>query len=125
MAFAICYEFGDLAALAGTLSASSLPAQLRNEARRYLNGGLDQWDVAPLGVVPGEHAASCPECRILTCSYGTLVAFIQLLRDVSAHFVSQGTATEATRYFLALADDLEGDESAPTGANSSGREPYP
>jgi hypothetical protein len=122
--FAICYELGDLAALVGTLNASSLPSGLRNEARRYLNGGLDQWDTAPTGVFPGSDPANCPLCKIVTCSYGTLVAFIQLLRDVSAHFVAQGTATDATRYFLALADDLEGDASAPTGQNDSGRDPY-
>ncbi len=125
MSFAICYEFGDLAALVGTLNAGSLPTQLRNECRRYINGGLDQWDVAPLGVFPGSNPINCPECRILPCTYGTLVDFIAILRTVSAHFVSQGTSTAATLYFLALADDLEGDAGAPTGANDSGREPWP
>lgn len=114
-----------MAALAASLAGSSLPAQLRNEARRFVNGGLDLWDVSPSGVFPGSDPVNCPACHIVTCTYGTLPEFIQILRDIAAHFQSQGTSTDATRYLLALADDLEGDASAPTGSNDSGREPYP
>lgn len=125
MSFGICWEFVDMAAMAGSLNGASLPTTLRNEARRYLNGGLDHWDTSPAGVFPGSDPSLCPNCHIVTCSYGTLVAFIQLLRDIAAWFVSQGTSTDATRYLLALADDIEGDAQAPTGTNDSGREPYP
>lgn len=120
MSFGICWELSDMSAMAGSLQAASLPTALRNEARRYLNGGLGAWDTSPAGQFD---TAICPLCHIVACTYGTLPAFIQLLRDIAAHFQSQGTATEATRYLLSLADDL----SAPPGIgqNSSGREPYP
>lgn len=121
MSFGICWEFSDMSALAGALNGASLPNALKNEARRYLNGGLAQWDTSPAGKFPGD-TSICPNCHIVTCTYGTLTAFIQLIRDISAWFVSQGTSTDATRYLLALADDLA---SPPLGANSSGREPYP
>lgn len=125
MSFGICWELGDMAAMAGTLQSVSLSNQLTNEARRYINGGLGNWATSPAGVFPGSDPANCPLCHIVTCTYGTIPAFIQLLRDISAYFVSQGTSTDATRYLRALADDLEGDASAPTGQNDSGREPWP
>lgn len=116
---------GDMAAMAGSLVGSSLPASLRNEARKYLQGGLESWDVSPAGVFPGSDPVNCPDCHIVTCTYGTLLEFIQMLRNVADHFVAQGTSTDATRYLRALADDIEGDGSTPTGQNDSGREPYP
>lgn len=125
MSFGICWEMVDMAAMAGSFAGSSLPAALRNEARKYLQGGLEQWDVSPPGVFPGSDPVNCPNCHIVTCTYGTLAAFLKLLRDIAAHFQSQGTSSDATRYLLALADDVEGDASAPTGSNDSGREPYP
>lgn len=123
MSFGICYEFEDLSAMAGTLNAGSLPASLRNEARRFWNGGLNQWDASPAGVFPGSNPALCPLCHIVTCSYGTLAQFIALLRAIANDFRSRGTSNEATEYMLALANDLS---TAPgVGQNDAGREPYP
>lgn len=123
MAFAICYEPPDVEAMGQQLNLGSLPAALRNEARRYWNGGLNTYATAPVGVLPGSSQALCPSCRIISCTYGTLVGFIQILRDVAAHHAASGTANDATRYLLALADDL----STPPGVgkNDSGREPWP
>lgn len=122
MSFGICYEFGDLSSMMGSLNAQSLPTALKNEVRKYWNAGLNVWDTSPAGVFPGSDPANCPLCHIVTCTYGTLPAFIQLLRDCQAAFVAAGISTEATRYLLALADDLS---SGTIGANDSGREPYP
>ena len=123
MTFAICYELPDVEAMGQQLNSNALPSALRNEARRYWNGGLNAYATSPVGVFPGSNAALCPSCHIITCTYGTLPAFVQILRGVSAAFQSAGTANDATRYLLALADDLS---TAPgIGKNDSGREPYP
>jgi hypothetical protein len=103
MAFAIFYDLGDLSSLAGTTQTASLPTNLKNEARKYWNGGLKDWSTAPVAQSPYEEPGACPNCRRVVITYGTLAAFRQLLYDIANYL-----GTEAARYLIALADDMGG-----------------
>ena len=103
MAFAIFYEFADASALAGTLNAGALPNAIKNEARRYWNGGLKDWSSAPVGQSPFDPPGACTQCRTIVITYGTLAGFRQLCYDAA-----NALGTEAARYLIALADDMAG-----------------
>ena len=119
MTFAICWERGDMSALAGSLQSVDLSSTLRNEARRYINGGLGNWASSPAGTLDN---SICPTCHIVTCTYGTIPALITLIRQISSYLQGLGQNTDSVRYLLALADDLS---APPVGNNSSGKDPYP
>jgi len=112
MAFAIFFEPEDASQIAGSINAATLPVALRNEGRKYWNGGLKDWATAPVGAPPGDLA--CPLCRTLVIDGPglTLAAFIALCREVGA-FIGSGTV--AGHYLEKLAVEMA----------QTGRDPWP
>lgn len=113
MAFAIFFEPEDASQIAGSINAQSLPTALKNEARKYWNGGLKNWATAPVGTFPGDEL-SCPLCRTLVMDGPglTLAGFITLCREVGA-FIGSGTV--AGHYLEKLATEM----------TQTGRDPWP
>lgn len=112
MAFAIFYELEDLSSIAGSIQASSLPQQMKGTINHYWQGGVKNWDTAPVGQSPSDPPGACPACRTLVVTYGTLAEFRQLLLDVAA-----ALGTDAARYLIALSQDM--------GGSSGAVEPWP
>ncbi len=114
MAFAIFYEPSDVAQIAGSIEAVTLPQALKTTGRKYWNGGLKDWATAPLGVSPDDTTADCPTCRMIVISgpQVTLAEFRQLLLDIAAFL-----GTDAARYLIALSADM--------GGRSGAIEPWP
>lgn len=112
MTFAIYLEPSDFASLAGSLRSVSLPNTIKTRVISYWNGGLKDWAAAPLGHAPTD--LSCPLCRRLVVTTGTLTDFIQLCRDAATWFRSQGISPD---WLEAFATEF----SQPQG----GTEPYP
>jgi len=115
VAFAIFYEPSDISQIAGSLNAATLPTALKNEGRKYWNGGLKNWATAPIGHAPGDNA--CPLCRVVVIDAPglTLAGLIALCNAVGA-FIGSGTV--AGHYLEKLAVDM-GDP------NAGGVEPWP
>jgi len=111
MAFAIFYEPEDASQIAGSVNAATLPVVLKNEARKYWNGGIKNWATAPLGTFPGDEA-SCPLCRVVVISGAglTLAGLIQLCLDIAA-FIGGSSGN----YLVKLANDMM----------QTGRDPWP
>ena len=111
MAFAIFFEPEDASQIAGSLNAATLPTALKNEGRKYWNGGLKNWATAPVGTFPGDEA-SCPLCRTLVINGSgcTLAGLRQLMLDIAAFL-----GTDSARYLIALAEDM----------GLTGKEPWP
>ena len=103
MAFAIFFEPEDASQIAGSVNAATLPTALRNEGRKYWNGGLKNWATAPVGAPPGD--TSCPLCRTLVMDGPglTLAAFIALCQQIGA-FIGSGTV--AGHYLEKLAVEM-------------------
>jgi len=112
MAFAIFYELEDLSEIVGSLNASSLPPQMRSTINHYWNGGVKNWDTAPMGQSPYDPPGACNLCRTLVITYGNLAEFRQLLVDVA-----NTLGTVQARYLLSLAADM--------GGTSGAVEPWP
>ena len=96
--------------MVGTARAPSLPPDLRNRVTQYWNGGLKDWDTAPVGSAPGD--CCCPLCRRVVISGGSLGDFANLLDDIAAFF-----GTKEAEYLTALANEIR----QPQG----GVEPWP
>lgn len=112
MGFALLYELSDLNVIGGsTQTAGSLNALTNTDrtlAKKYWNGGIQNWATAP--AYTGD-PVYCPNCRILACTYGTVAEFVAL-----CHRVADALGGDAL-YLHAIANDIAG---------ASGHiEPYP
>ena len=84
MAFVIWYEMVDLDKVGGAIAGADKAAISiadRNLARRYWNGGVNNWANAPVGHHPNDD--NCPLCRQWVISYGTLAEFTALLDRIA------------------------------------------
>lgn len=101
MAFALLYELSDLNWIGGTTQTAgnlgSLTNSDRQEARRYWNNGINGWASAP--AYTGE-PTTCPQCRILVCTYGTVAEFAALV-----HRIADAIGGDAL-YLHAIAEDI-------------------
>jgi len=111
MAFAIFFEPEDASQIAGSINAATLPVTIRNEARKYWNGGLKDWATAPVGTFPGDEA-SCPLCRTLIIDGPglTLAGLRQVMLDIAAFL-----GTDAGWYLATLSREM----------GQTGRDPWP
>lgn len=122
--FALFYELGDFASLAGTLQTASLSNQLKQRAKPYWDNGLSSWATAPTAPNPLPNGdTSCPNCKIVVLTMGTkgnLAELVQLCRDIVTALIAQGNTSSDVQYLSALADDMA------QGPNSSAaKEPWP
>ena len=121
MAFAIFYEPSDLSSIAANgLPSSPIVQQLTNAqrqtAQRVWNGGLSQWQVAPVGQSPLDPAGACPLCRTLVIDASPNVT-LQQFRDLLYAIANVLGGGPEVHYVRALADDM--------GGTSGAIEPWP
>jgi hypothetical protein len=101
MSFAILYELSDLNWIGGSTQTAQSFGALTNAdrtlARKYWQNGIRDWATAP--AYTGE-PDTCPLCRILPCTYGTVAEFAALL-----HRVADALGGDAL-YLHAIAEDV-------------------
>lgn len=86
MAFAIFYDDSDAQAIAGALTRADLTNAERQQAQKFWNGGLKDWQTAPFGLSPCADASVAPansSRRLVISAVGlTKQDFVNLLNTI-------------------------------------------